>query len=241
MGRLYLTARAKVFDTSDLDLLAQVVLQIMPVIHNIRLLDRLVSKAAEQERQRLARDIHDSVIQPYIGLQYKLAAIRNKIAQGADINDDVEHLLQTTVNEVNDLRGFVRGLKSSDGQETNFISAVRRFAAQFSDGYDIDVQVESRSEIKVNDRLAAELIRIVHEGLSNVRKHTDAARSKIVLERTDSLLLLSIENDSGRTRDGAPATFTPRSIAERAEELGGHVAVERSPDGYTTVKVSIPF
>src|SRR5205085_9151858 len=136
VGRLYLAARRGVFDSSDVDLLMQVVEQMMPVIHNIRLLARLASNAAEQERQRLARDIHDSVIQPYIGLQYKLAAIRNKIAAGGDVSDEIERLFQITVNEVTGLRGFVRGLKGEDGREGNFLSAVRRFAAQFADNYD---------------------------------------------------------------------------------------------------------
>src|SRR5947209_10153042 len=115
VGRLYLAARRGVFDDSDIDLLMQVVEQIMPVIHNIRLLARLASNAAEQERQRLARDIHDSVIQPYIGLQYKLAAIRNKSAAGGAVSDGMERLFPKTVSEETGLRGIVRGLKGDDG------------------------------------------------------------------------------------------------------------------------------
>ena len=241
IGRLYLTARPRTFDNSDVDFLMQIIEQIMPVIHNIQLLDRFASNAAEQERQRLARDIHDSVIQPYIGLQYKLAAIRNKVAAGRGVADEIEHLFQMTVNEVNGLRGFVRDLKDSDGQGDSFLSAVRRFAAQFADNYDLDIQVESKGEINVNDRLAAELIRIVHEGLSNVRKHTAATTSKITLERAGSSLQLCIENDNARA-DGKPrVAFIPSSITERAEELGGHVRVERSHEGRTVVKVEIPL
>jgi signal transduction histidine kinase len=242
IGRLYLTAHRGVFDNSDVDLLMQVVEQIMPVIHNIRLLARLASNAAEQERQRLARDIHDSVIQPYIGLHYKLAAIRNKIAAGDDVAVEITQLFQMTVDEVHTLRGFVRGLKDSDGQEDNFLSAVRRFADQFAFNYDIDVVVESRGEINLDNRFAAELIQIVHEGLSNVRKHTEATSSKITFERADSSLQLCIENNGGRAEDEASsAPFIPVSITERAEELGGHVDVERSLDGYTIVKVEIPL
>ncbi|PYS81253.1 MAG: hypothetical protein DMF67_17515 [Acidobacteria bacterium] len=242
VGRLYLAARRGVFDDSDIDLLMQVVEQIMPVIHNIRLLARLASNAAEQERQRLARDIHDSVIQPYIGLQYKLAAIRNKVAAGGDVADEIERLFQMTVNEVTGLRGFVRGLKSDDGREVNFLAAVRRFAAQFADNYDLDVRVESEGEINVNARLAAELIQIVHEGLSNVMRHTEAASIKITFERAGPSLRLRIENDDARAEGGAArAPFTPGSITERAEELGGHVRVERSCHGHTTVHVEIPF
>jgi signal transduction histidine kinase len=242
IGRLYLTAPQGIFDDSDVDFLMQVVEQILPVIHNIVLLDRLASNAAEQERQRLARDIHDSVIQPYIGLQYKVAAIRNKIGTGQDVIRDIDSLFQMTVDEVNGLRGFVRGLKDLDGPEDNLLSAVRRFAAQFADNYGLDIQVESKGEINVNDRLAAELIQIVHEGLSNVRKHSEATSSKITLERSDSTLQLCIENnDTGGEEGALRAPFTPRSITERAEELGGRAQVERSQDGHTIVRVEIPL
>jgi signal transduction histidine kinase len=220
----------------------QVVEQIMPVIHNIRLLSRLASGAAEQERQRLARDLHDSVVQPYLGLQYKLAAIRNKMTEGRDTSEDIERLFSVTVNEVSSLRGFVRGLKEGDQPGANFMSAVRRFADQFGESYDLDVQVESRGRVEINDRLAAELIRIVHEGLSNIRKHTGASFSKIIVECAGSTLLLCIENDNPRAdASAAPPAFVPRSITERAEELGGQARVEQSPDGYTIVKVEIPF
>ena len=241
IGRLYVSAPPGLFDGEDIAYLMQVGEQIMPVIHNIRLLERLASNSAEQERQRLARDIHDSVIQPYLGLQYKLAAIRNKAAEGRELNEDIERLFEMTVDEVAGLRGFVRGLKDGEGRADNFVSAVQRFAAQFAQNYDMDVKVESKGDFRVNDRLAAELIRIVHEGLSNVRKHSSAAASKITLERADRSLRISIENDDPRPDDAPRATFTPRSIHERAEELGGHVRVERTADARTLVRVEIPL
>ena len=243
IGRLYLTARRGSFDDSDVDFLMQVVEQIMPVIHNIRLLDRLASNAAEQERQRLARDIHDSVIQPYIGLQYKVAAIRNKLAAGdRDLDEDVERLFQLTVNEVHGLRGFVRGLKDGEERGGDFLDAVRRFAAQFAEDYGLDVRVESEGEINPDGRLAAELIRVVHEGLSNVRRHAAASSSKITIARADGMLRLYIENDDVPAEGEASfEPFVPGSIAERAAELGGSVRVERSRDGRTVVKVEVPL
>lgn len=241
IGRLYVCAPSGLFGGEDIAYLMQVGEQIMPVIHNIRLLERLASNSAEQERQRLARDIHDSVIQPYLGLQYKLAAIRNKAAEGRELGEDIERLFEMTMDEVAGLRGFVRGLKDGEGRADNFVSAVQRFAAQFAQNYDLNVKVESKGDFRVNDRLAAELIRIVHEGLSNVRKHSSAASSRITLERADRSLRITIENDDPRADDAPRAAFTPRSIHERAEELGGHVRVERTQDARTLVRVEIPL
>lgn len=242
VGRLYLAARRGVFVRSDIGFLMHIVEQIMPVVHNIRLLSRLASNAAEQERKRLARDIHDSVIQPYIGLQYKIAAVRNKIGAGnGDVSGDIEQLFQMTVDEVSSLRGFVRDLKDISGSGDDFLSAVRRFAEQFAANYELEVQVESKGKIAINDRIAADLIKIIHEGLSNIRKHTQATRSKITLERADNSLRLCIENDDAPMSTTSPATFTPISIMERAAELGGDLRVERNPEGRTLVKVEIPL
>lgn len=239
IGRLFLVARRGVFETSDLEFLMQVAEQAMPVVQNIRLLDRLATSAAEHERQRLARDIHDTVIQRYIGLQYKVAAIRNKLAQGAEVSADVDHLLEMTKNEVSNLRGFAQGLKESDVRE-GFLPAVRRFASQFSDNYNLEVNVVSEDEIIIKDRLAAELIQIVQEGLSNIRKHTSATTSRISVQRINGSVALTIENN--RTRiDPLSAPFTPRSIAERAHELGGEVNVTCGPDDRTVVRVQIPL
>lgn len=240
-GRFYLTARDRSFRLTDIDFLMQVGEQVMPAIHNIRLLAQLAWTAAEDERRRLARDVHDSVIQPYIGFQYKLAAIRNKSAAGKPTGADLDRLFEMTVNEVNSLRGFVRGLKEGESSEFGFLPSVRRFAAQFSESYDLDVQVESRGDIEVSDRLAPHLVRIVQEGLSNVRKHTTASVCRILVEREGSSLCLSVENDNPHANGASHAEFLPRSITERTEDLGGHVSVEHSVDGRTTVKIEVPL
>jgi signal transduction histidine kinase len=145
-----------------------------------------------------------------------------------------------TVNEVNSLRGFTSGLKDPGGPAGGFLPAVRRFAAQFADNYNLEVQVEGEPDINVNDRLAAELIQIVQEGLSNVRKHTGATTSKISLGRANGFLQLCIENNEAGSENIALDQFVPRSITERTEELGGRVDVERRHDR-TVVQVKIPL
>ncbi|HKR02723.1 MAG TPA: histidine kinase [Pyrinomonadaceae bacterium] len=242
VGRVYLTGRRGTFKKFDIGFLNQIVGHVMPVIDNIRLLDRLASGAAEQERQKIARDIHDSVIQPYIGLQYKVAAIRNKLMAGdAEVEADLEHLFAVTVEEITGLRSYVRGLKDSGAaRRDDLLSAVRRYTAQFQEHYGISVEVESRNGVNVNDRLAAELIQIVHEGLSNVRKHTQARASRISLENCDKNIILAIENDNASPENESVAPFVPRSITERAETLGGRVRVKRRSDG-TSVIVEIPL
>jgi len=240
VGRLFLTGRRGAFAPEDVDFLAQVVEHVMPVLTNVRLLDQLATKAAEQERLRIARDLHDSVIQPYIGLQYKLAAIRRKLDAGAaDVRPDIEHLFDVTASEVSGLRRYVGGLKGGGEGRDDLAAALGRYTEQFQENYGIDVRLDIRGRVGVTDRLAAELIQMVHEGLRNVWKHTEAPRAAVTLESKGGNVLLSIENDGAA---GAP--FTPRSITERAEALGGRALVGVETDGgggRTAVRVRIPL
>jgi signal transduction histidine kinase len=242
VGRIFLTGTEDSFDNSDIDFLIQIVEQVTPVINNIRLLDRLASNAAEQERQKIARDLHDSVIQPYIGLQYKVAALRNKFAQGnVEIMEDLNKLFEVTANEITGLRRYVGGLKEKGGREDDFLSAVRRYTEQFEENYGIDVKIECETGLHINDRLAAEVIPLVHEGLSNIRKHTQATTSIIRLGNDGGHLILFIENDGASNGTAAQPKFIPRSITERAQSLGGHARVSAGREGWTRVTVRIPL
>ena len=92
-GRIYLTAHEKTFDYSDIEFLLQLLNTAIPVLDNINLLDRLASEATEQQRQKISRDIHDSTIQPYIGIKFGLEALQIKEAAGENISTILSGLL----------------------------------------------------------------------------------------------------------------------------------------------------
>jgi len=241
IGRLYLTAaRKRAFSPADVGFLHQVIAQIIPLIESIRLVDQLASSAAEEERRRLARDIHDNVIQPYIGFQIGLAAISQKLHAGSgDIANDIAQLTAITEQGIAALRGYVRQLPAGGNRESVLLAAVQRFVATFTETAHIAVHVEATSDLRINDRLAAEVFHMIVEGLSNIRRHTHAACANIGLARQNDSLILRIVNDG--TDVVAPARFIPWSIAERAAALGGQARVEQVVGGGTQVTVEIPL
>jgi signal transduction histidine kinase len=240
VGRLYIASqRRRAFDRSDAGFLIHVFGQLMPVIDNIRLVDRLASDAAEQERQRIARDIHDSVIQPYVGLQMGLSAISKKVGDGnLDVNQEIRRLIELTDLGISDLRSYVTGLKETGEHEASLVAMVRRFAAKFAEATNITVEVEAESDVRINDRLAAEAFQMIAEGLSNVRRHTQASSALIRIWLGDGQFRLRIENES--VDKARRMGFTPRSIKGRAEALGGEARVE-DLDDRTAVVVEIPL
>jgi signal transduction histidine kinase len=239
-GKLYLTAENRSFSHSDADFLLQVIENVLPVIENIRLVDKLASDAAKEERQRIARNIHDSVIQPYIGLQLGLQGMKEKFARkGIDLTDEIERLIGMSGMAVSDLRSYVLGLKGPGESDGSLLPAVRRFAAKFSETTGILVEVEAENSINVNDRLAAEAFQMVAEGLSNIRRHTQATRASICLSHRQDNLILTIKNNHNNELQNKP--FIPRSIMERAEALGGKVNIGQVGNKEITVSVEIPL
>lgn len=251
--RIYIaTRRPRAFDRTDEALLQQVSEHVGPVLQNIRLADRLASEAAERERQRIARDIHDSIIQPYIGLQMGLAGVRRRLELEetdattspdrllklfSDAAADTDRLIEMTADGISDLRSYVHGLRELGG-ENNLMAAIRRFADKFSQATNIVVQVRTDADIQMSDRISTEVFQMVVEGLSNIRRHTQSQRGFIGLEYDNRQLILRIENDGAR--GSVPNAFTPRSIAERAESLGGRASVQLFGEMGTSVIVEIP-
>jgi signal transduction histidine kinase len=220
------------------------------LIENIRLVDSLASFAAEEERKRIARDIHDSVIQPYVGLQLGIAALAQKLHGGnTDIVSNVEELLDLTNQELVELRRYVWGLRAGEERRDLLLPAIERFSARFSSVTGIKVDVNSHGKIEVNDRLAAELFQMVTEGLSNVRRHALCDDASVDLTCNNGKIVLQIKNRrpgvnghfDGDDNHEEQTLFTPRSISERATMLGGETLVSIDDKNYTVVTVAIPL
>jgi signal transduction histidine kinase len=239
LGRFYVIGSPQTMDDSDIGFVLQLIEHVTPVLDNIRLVDRLASEAAEYERQRIARDIHDGVIQPYIGLQLGLAAIRQKIERGNnDVGHDVRELTAMTVTEIEELRRYIRGLKTSERYDTMLVPAIRRFASKFSAATGIIVDVKATKEIGIKDRLAAEIFQMVTEGFSNIRRHTHSPRAEAELDYGKDFFVMNIKNEN---ENGKRAVFHPRSLAERATALGGELKVYTDDKNQTVVSIRIPL
>ena len=239
VGRLYIVGGAHRFDYVDIDFVLQVMEQVTGVLENIRLVDSLASDAAGQERRKIAQDIHDSVIQPYIGLQFGLAAVKQKLENGEDVRGDVEEILALTNGEIVDLRSYVGGLRRGESPRDIFLPAVRRFALKFSEATGLNVEITGSDDLPIYDRLAAELFQMIEEGLSNVRRHSTSSYAKVEIAIKNGNLEMQLRNE--RLKRLGEVSFTPRSIADRAAALGGQTVVYTDGNFDTVVRVQIPL
>ena len=239
-ARLFVWGDIHRFESADLPFLHQLSEQLAPRIENVQLLDRLAGEVAEAERQKISRDIHDSAIQPYIGLKFGLEALARKIPPESPVAYDIGRLVEMATSEITELRTFVKGLRGDeDPGRAALVPALRRQAARFSELYGIAVEVQSPDELRIGDALANEAFHMVSEALSNVRRHTTASSAVITLSCDQRVFTLNISNPNGPGSTGK--IFTPHSIAERSLALGGVCRVATAIGDDTDVTVEIPL
>ncbi|HEX8552933.1 MAG TPA: histidine kinase [Abditibacteriaceae bacterium] len=238
VGRLFILNPKTTFSSAEATFLFQAIEHVMPSLDNSLLLDRLASDAAEEERHRIARDLHDSIIQPYIGLKMGINALSKELTrEGGDVAASVGRLVEVTDLGIAELYDYVSNLKGSGRAKGSLHSSIERFVTKFTAATTIVVEIEMDAAFPYNDRLAAELFQMICEGLSNIRRHTKATRASIEITSDAKNLELTISNEEVSMFETA---FVPRSISGRAASLGGTTLVEYLR-AETVVRVTIPL
>lgn len=240
-GRLYLASKKNAFSEADVDFLVQWTGTLSPVVETLQLMDELISKASEHERHKISRDLHDTTIQPYIGLKLGLEALYRDSGPDNPVTRKIGDLIEMANLTIQDLRTYTATLRERTTLPGDFlVAAVREQAERYRRFYGIDVEVKTDINSRLTGRLAAEAYQIVVEGLSNILRHTPSKRAYVaILCETDGLLL-KVGNEAVGVTD-RPVAFTPRSMQERAQALDGAIMVEQDADGYTVVHVTIPM
>lgn len=242
-GRIIVVASGKGrYRKADAQFLGHIVAQVFPVIENIEVLDHMASDAASAERQRIALDLHDTAIQPYIGLKMGLAALHNRAGADNPLRGDIDHLLAMADKVIGELRRYAGAVRLGGGAAGQvLLPALHRQAAQVRGLYGIDIDVGVDGDIELDDRLAAEVLQMVREGLSNICRHTNAQRGTVRIGCTQGRLRIRIENETPAGQAPAAGSFQPRSITERATALGGSVQIACGAGGRTALLVEIPI
>jgi signal transduction histidine kinase len=238
-GRIYLISDTREFRHADAAFLADVMKQACCTIENVAVVEQMSLDAASTERKRLACDLHDDVIQTYLGLNFALRAILRKAHPGNPVHCDLVHLSDMATQVIAELRQYAGALRAgSHTGETILHDVLRQKAGRLSRLYGIDITVDAPADLWLDERVAADVLQVVHEGLSNICRHTTAQKGTVRVRKQARMLQLRIENESA---DELPAAFHPRSIAERVEALGGRLHVAHTPAVRTAILIDIPI
>jgi two-component system, NarL family, sensor kinase len=219
-------------DLAVLDLLAN---SLAVALHATRLTaelqvsrERLVS-AAEEERRRLHRELHDSLGPALTGAAFKADAVGNQALVDAPRAVELSVELGTQIRAaIDDVRRLVYGLRPPALDELGLVGAVRRLAGQLGGQVQIVVDADEPPPLPAAVEVAA--YRIATEAITNVVRHSSGRRAVLSLRADGDTLRLAVTDDGAAEPAWRPGVGL-RSIAERAAEVGGACEAGPTPDG----------
>jgi signal transduction histidine kinase len=201
-------------------------------------------RSYQRERQLLAYELHDGVVQDITAAQLHLEALleSGQVPSG-QLKESLEGVLGLIRKAVGEARQFVLGLRPPNFEELGLAKAIEYLIADQPPGgpsIELDVQVQSD---RWEPLLEGAIYRIVQESVTNLRRHSRSDRARIRLTQLGDQLELEIQ-DWGVGFDPAvvePKRFGLRGIRERARLLGGRALVDSAPGKGTRVLVHLPL
>src|SRR5580704_1264879 len=249
--------RVFVFDPSwkgetqeELRFLLDLLRQVGPAVYNVYLLHRLRRRAGAAERARFARELHDGAVQSLIAVEMQVDVLKRQAeTTPAVVGGELGRIQGLLREEVLKLRELMQQMKSIDVDARRFLSVVSDSVERFERETGISARfVTDVAKPDMPDRVCRELLRVVQEGLVNVRKHSRARHTLVRLSSSPEQWSLTLEDDgkgfpfSGRlTQDELDQQGKgPMIIKERVRLIAGVLTVESNPGLGTRLEIKVP-
>jgi signal transduction histidine kinase len=207
-------------------------------------------RASAAERRRVARGLHDGVIQSLVGLERRTAALRRELGPRDPRVDEqlqqMERVLGDEANAVRDVMHQIRPFEAGPGQ---FVPALAEMVERFGRETGLTTNFYAApNDAYVPPHAARELARTLHEALMNVRRHSGARRVTVDFRTDADAWRLDVENDGrpfgflGRLdlEELEARRLGPRVIKERVREMGGGLVIASSATAGVRLEISLP-
>jgi signal transduction histidine kinase len=212
-------------------------------IENTRLHRQVQKVAVYDDRDRLARDLHDNVIQRLFAAGLSLQAMAG-VAASAGIADRFQHVIDDLDETIRQIRSTIYELGSRDvsrGVRSVILSLVRDLTPVV--GFNVKVTFDGPVDTMTSDHLAEHLVAVVREAVTNIGRHAQASQASVSVCITDGVCRLQV-TDNGRglgcieTSEGGLGFV---NLRRRAEKLHGQFATETSESGGTSLIWQVPI
>jgi signal transduction histidine kinase len=250
-GNIYLTDKrlSGQFTREDEEALTVLATQAGVAIENARLWDETQRAARElrrlevlEERERIAKELHDGVIQSLfavgMGLQGILGLVREESAN-AQIENAVEEIDRT----IRDLRNYIFGLRPGILADRQLDQALKELGEEFQERTDVLTIVDVDSTVAAElASQATDIVQLTREALSNVGRHAGATSCRVSLKRTSSGALLEVDDDGSGFDMASPRSgMGLRNLEERVRGMGGDLSIQSRPGDGTTIRAMLPL
>jgi len=211
----------------------------------LRSLSRRLVEVQEEERARIARELHDEAGQALTTLSVGLKLLERQARHPAALRECTTEMLGTVDGVLEGLHRLAVDLRPAALDRLGLVAALRRHCQIVGEEHALAVQLEVVGlEQRLPGEIETALYRIVQEALTNVVRHAGATRVDVILEQRNGTLVALVEdNGRGFDRDAARAEqqLGLLGMRERAEALGGTLTIETVPGHGTTLLVEVPY
>jgi len=240
--------RASAFDPRELPVMSLLASQATLAVRNARAYLYSEELAINEERNRIARDIHDGLAQSLAFASLKLDLVARLLGvEAGEAATELETVRKTLRENIKELRRSIFALRPIDLERLGFVATLRKYAAEFAEQHGLPVEVDSPDELPVGQTTEGTLFRIVQEAMNNVAKHAQASKATISIALEEGSVRLSVRDD-GRGFERSSTEEAPflsggigiRAIQERVAARGGVFAIRSRPGEGTHLEVKLP-
>lgn len=236
------------FKLNEASFLANIGSQIAVGIENARLYERVQGLVITEERERIAKELHDGLAQVLGYVITKSEATRQILSKMAVATDYLAELENVARDVYTDTREDILGLRTAVSGDRDLVSALREYLNRFSQMHGIrtSLEVGDQAVPHMSPQVELQAIRIVQEALSNIRKHAEASCALVKVAISKKEVTLVVEDDGkgfnvDELEQSDSSKFGIRTIKERAQSIHSRLDIESDPGHGTKVTLSIPL
>jgi signal transduction histidine kinase len=217
--------------------------------YELHLLTNKMITIQEEERRRLAEDIHDTIAQTLTGISYKMQYCKELALRGSQSLPDVFNALIITVQEaIKKSRELISSLRPDLIDTIGLVPALHRFFDNFTEQTGIRISVRLPPKLHVSPEVDICLFRVIQEALTNVLKHSNATSAEVALEaKGDDVILVVADQGKGfEMSKGAPwlkdeTKLGLLSMKKRIDTVGGTLVIDAAVNHGCHIKATIPL
>ncbi len=248
-GDLWVSRRAdRMFARRDKDYLEALASIAAIALGNVRARESEHAAAVLTERERIAREMHDSLAQVLGATHLRLRAIDGRVREGGllSVADDLALVADSCQDAYRDVREAILGLHGSAQSDHGLVEGLRTYVTKYSGLSDIEATLDADglSDVSLSPEVEAQVVRVVQEALTNVRKHSGAT-AVVVRVRQDGMAATFTVSDDGHGFDvdkvkGGHDGYGLSTMRERMALLGGSLSIHSEPGAGTRVVAVVP-
>lgn len=249
LGNLYLSEKENggLFAEDDERTLERFAVQAGIAIDNAHLHGQAADLAVAQERLRIAHEMHDGLAQVlgYVNTKVQAADAYLKQGKSDEASGQLQQLAVSARQAYAEVRDGIVGLRTLPDADQGVAEALRNYMDRWKEQSGISTELIVEGDVRVRPSVELQLVRIVQEALTNVRKHARASRASVSIVRSGGKIIVTVADDgvgfdpTTKTRGEFPR-FGLTTMRERAETVGGTIAVESTRGGGTSVRLELP-